>query len=172
MFRKILMMAALALGLMACEVDRVGFGPPLEEGRPDVLVPDDPEIRLVEASPHTGFGNAERLVVEDPEEWASVWATWTGTITPTPPAPEVDFEEERVVVATMGTRPTGGYRIGVSGVERRPGETVVRLFTVAPGSGCAVTLALTAPAVAVAIPASSVAVRFATTHYVEECGGG
>lgn len=172
MIRKVTVVLALALGLAGCELDRVGFGPPVGGERPDLIVPDDPDVRLLEFNANTGFGDARRLVVEDEGAWAEVWSTWTGSVAPAPQRPDVDFDEERVVVATMGGRPTGGYSIGVESVERRAGEVAVRLFTVEPGQGCYVTQAVTYPGILVAIPAGDDPVRFTTTHYVSDCDAG
>ena len=64
---------------------------------------------------------------------------------PPPEAPEIDFANEMVVVAAMGTRPSGGYAIRIDRVARRGNTVWVEVTSSAPGSGCMTTASLTAP---------------------------
>lgn len=152
----------------AC-VDPVGVAPAPPDGWSENLVPEDPAVRALAVTQHAGIAEAAALVAEDEDAWRAIWEQWVSPLSPTPEPPEVDFDSERVVVAAMGGRHTGGYAIGVDAVTQTADETVIEVFTVSPGHGCVVTQALTAPAVAVAIPASGKAVRFTTMDYVHEC---
>ena len=44
-----------------------------------------------------------------------------GRIDPLPSQPTVDFSKQYVIAAFMGERPSSGYRIEISGIEKRGG---------------------------------------------------
>lgn len=161
-------LVVLSVLLAGCGVDPLAPLPRAPDGWAENLVPDDPGVRSLAVSTYTGIEAPLEVVLEDEAAWADVWADWTRVV-PAPAPPHVDFDHERVIVAAMGGRASGGYHIGVETVAEHAQETLVEVFTVSPGEGCVVTAAITAPAVAIAIPASPKPVRFATTHYVQDC---
>lgn len=132
------------------------------------LVPDDRVEPLLEES----YGNLDeeaREVVRTPDLWADAWQRLHGGGSPVPERPTVDFERSVVVVAAMGSRPSGGYDIEVEGVHRQ-GETLyVVVRETSPGERCGVTLAMTAPTTAVRVPRVSGDVHFVEKESVHEC---
>src|SRR5689334_8917871 len=42
-------------------------------------------------------------------------------------APDIDWEKQLAVVAVLGTRPSGGYRIEVAHAETAPGQVLVTI---------------------------------------------
>ncbi len=69
-------------------------------------------------------------------------------------APAVDFGRSMVVTVFAGSRPTGGYWLRVDRVVRRGNVLIVRATEHDPGDGCATTMQLTSPFVAVRVPRS------------------
>lgn len=131
-------------------------------------------VTRVRAEPYplawnSGMEESARMVVTSAKQWAQVWsAIWRNYSTP-PAEPQVDFASERVVVAAMGTRMSGGYAIYVDSAYQHGDHVEVVIRTVSPGSRCGTTAALTEPVDAARIPASTLPVRFRERATVHEC---
>lgn len=119
---------------------------------------------------HSGATDRQRLVLDDAEEWAEIWHRITEHLTPQPPVPVVDFSTEMVVVAAMGSRPSGGYRIVIDEAGEVDGRVFVVVREISPGRGCMVTAALTAPVAVVRIPRRAAPVTFIERAEVSRCG--
>ena len=115
---------------------------------------------------NSGFEERERLVVRDPATWATVWDRLIGSQRPKPALPEVDFNRHMVLVASSGTKPSGGFTLAI---ERYEGGTAHVLFT-SPGRSCGTTAALTNPADAVLVPRTGNSVQWADRNSTHECG--
>lgn len=68
-------------------------------------------------------------------------------------AMEVDFVKEGLLVVSLGERPTGGYRVEVTGVRRLERTLILQITARRPGLNEGVTLAMTYPFAAAVIPA-------------------
>jgi len=101
-----------------------------------------------------GFYNSavdpERAVVADSLTWAAVWAQVTS---PTSALPAVDFTTYRVLVAALGERSSGGYDIRIDSIAQFERGNVAYVTTIAPGSTCGTTQALTQPLHILRVPA-------------------
>jgi len=118
---------------------------------------------------YTGIAERQRLAIDDAAEWRAFWNRVTSTTVPQPPVPEIDFASEIVIIAAMGTRPSGGYAIHIDDVSEADGRVFVKVREVSPGTNCIVTMALTAPVVAVRIPRRAGAVTFVEQTEVRNC---
>lgn len=118
---------------------------------------------------NSGYGRQTRLVVTTQAEWEAAWArTWENE-EPRPPAPAVDFTREVVLLAAMGSRPSGGFRIRVEAAAARTDHTAVRVVEMSPGGNCIVTAALTEPVDIVRLPRAALPVRWETVRAVHSC---
>ena len=92
-----------------------------EPGTP--LDADNLDVRREQAAQpfavYSGFSDSARVAVRTQSQWNEIWARVAGNATPPPEAPEIDFATEMVIVAAMGTRPTGGFAIRIDRVARR-----------------------------------------------------
>ena len=132
------------------------------------LVPDDRVEPLLEES-YGGLDERAREVVRTRRVWEDAWRTLHEGRSSTPERPEVDFGSSMVVVAAMGSRPTGGYDIEVESVHRE-GETLyVVVRETSPGEGCGVTQAFTAPTTAVRVPRVPGDVHFVEKESANDC---
>jgi len=87
-----------------------------------------------------------------------------------PSLPEVDFAQEMIVAAALGTRASGGYNVLLTrAIEDSTGVQVSVLET-SPGANCATTLALTQPIDLGRLERRDGPVRFVVTQQVERCG--
>jgi hypothetical protein len=101
--------------------------------------------------------------------WRAEWQRLNGTTTEPPRRPRVDFRRHTLVLVTTGHRPTGGYAIGVRSIRRSGRRLVVRAEERAPGSGCFVTQAHTAPYHVVRIRRTSARVSAVRRRIVRDC---
>jgi hypothetical protein len=117
---------------------------------PSVQIQPLPEAQPVRY--YSGITTQQRLVVRDAATWASTWQQIVSRIQPPPPVPMVDFASNLVIVAAMGTKPTGGYSIDVDNVRISGPDASISVTEQSPGSGCVVTQAETAPVAVVLVP--------------------
>lgn len=133
-----------------------------------VVRPDPVPIeRLTPAyrSTYSGLREYTRAVVRDSATFATLWkTTW-----PDEPVPAVDFGSHTVLLVAMGERSSGGYSIQVGEVASEGYGLRAVVRSTAPGSGCAVTLALTQPVDCVSIPVVGAAARFVEESKVTRC---
>lgn len=113
-------------------------------------------------------GEPERRIVDDQAEWATLWASLHAGLS-APPLPAVDFAREVVAFATMGTRPTGGFAVDISGTRRIGDSLEVVLIETVPAADCMLTQAESGPTVAARVPRARGAIRFMVRQKTEPC---
>ncbi len=128
-----------------------------------------PELALLPYRHTTGLAERRRVVVRDSAAWAALWPRLVGTYRPAAPLPAVDFAREMLVVASMGTRPTGGHTVTIDGALARNDTLHVTVTERSPGGRCGTTAALTAPAAIARLARRDGAVRFADSATTTEC---
>jgi hypothetical protein len=84
-------------------------------------------------------------IVNTREELAALWAQVYADMSPSPALPEVDFTRESVILATTGTRSTGGYGVEIQALEEIPEGMRLVIVASSPGPTCGTTQALTTP---------------------------
>ncbi|HUF34738.1 MAG TPA: protease complex subunit PrcB family protein [Gemmatimonadales bacterium] len=109
-------------------------------------------IRPIGSWSRSPYQARERQVIRDAGTLAEVW---TGLEAGQPPI--VDFTREVVILAAAGERPTGGHEISVRRAAIENGRLVVEVLETSPGPNCMTTMALTQPAVLLALPATPAA---------------
>lgn len=135
-----------------------------QESRTEV----EPLLRLYH-SQWPGPAGRIREVVRDSARWSKLWAqVRQGEFTVEPP-PAVDFSQNMVVVAALGTLASGGYDVVVDSVAATQSEYLVFVRTAEPGENCAVTGGLTQPVDVVRVNRSSLPVRFIEQTVVNRC---
>lgn len=118
---------------------------------------------------YSGFIQAARQVIANQQDWEAAWAQLYATHTPKPALPAVDFGSERVILAALGNRNTGGYSIHIDAIETTEDGSTVFITTVEPGSSCGTTQALTQPVHAVRVPTPPGPVRFEQRAATRNC---
>jgi hypothetical protein len=135
-----LLFIALAAGAPSCGAQLSGPGPVDPPASLARLRPEPYAFTL-----YSGLTDRERLVIRDEAAWAAVWQRiHQGTAAP-PPLPSADFTREMLVVVALGQRSSGGHSILLESAEVAGDAMVVRVRTIAPGTGCGTTMALTQP---------------------------
>ena len=117
-----------------------------------------------------GFDEPLREVVRSDEEWRALWARLATGRIPRPEAPPIDFSEQVVVVAAMGSRPTGGYAIRIDRASYAGDTLWIEVTSVSPGAGCVTTQALSAPVAAGAVERrGEISARFLDREETLDC---
>jgi hypothetical protein len=128
-----------------------------------------PELAIVPYRHTSGIETRERIVVTDSAAWASLWTRIMGSHSPRPPLPRVDFTREMIVVASMGTRSSGGFSIVFDSAYSRSDTLFLRVTERSPGPTCGTTAALTAPVALARLSRTSLPIGFAETKAVVAC---
>src|SRR5213593_2093176 len=123
---------------------RDAASPPADLGALGSRVSVDPTSVLAHEY-YSGFGNEALSVITDSATWADAWTQLYAARQPQPPLPVVDFRTERVLVAALGQRSTGGYDIQIDSVVQFKFGIVAYVRMIAPGQTCGTTTALTQP---------------------------
>ena len=101
----------------------------------------------------------ETVVARTAADWQALWQRHAQGR----PAPSVDFARNMVVGVFLGSRPSGGYQVEITGV-RTDGKTlVVQWAERRPGPGQMAAQVMTAPAHIVTVPRQDGEVRFEKT---------
>jgi hypothetical protein len=114
-------------------------------------VPKEKPWREVAKDVHSDIEEPLKRVFRNEGEWKKWWAEQFAN-SETKDAPKVDFSKETVIVATMGTKPTSGYKIDCTAITRK-GEELTAVFTMQkPRLDDMLLQVLTSPYVVIAVP--------------------
>ncbi|MGH7301983.1 MAG: protease complex subunit PrcB family protein [Candidatus Rokuibacteriota bacterium] len=100
----------------------------------------------------SGVDQPTRIVVRSQNDWAALWSRHMRTPAAPPPPPSVDFSRDMVAALFMGERPTGGYAIEVTQIERTDAGLSIRYRTTRPDPAGMYTQALTQPFHLITLP--------------------
>ena len=109
-------------------------------------------LQTIVAESHSGLVSARHEVVRDAASWSRLWAEIHEQRSPAPSLPAVDFTREMLVVAALGTRPSGGFSVAVQKVVVHGDTLDVSVLESCPARAAMVTMALTQPVHVVRLP--------------------
>ncbi len=90
---------------------------------------------------HSQIEEPRHAVVRTAAQWSALWRQHAGEGAP----PEVDFTRSMVIAVFAGTRPTAGYGVGISEIEKRDNRLVVTYREQKPAPDAIVAQVLTTP---------------------------
>lgn len=108
-------------------------------------------------------------VIRSEGEWDGMWRRITANHGPAPALPAIDFSRDMLLMAAMGTQPTGGYAITIDRVIEGPYTLDVQIVRTSPGPRCGTTAALTSPVDIVRVARSDKEVRWYPRDVVSDC---
>ena len=117
-------------------------------------------IRSLKKGAFSGIREVKQEVVKSADAWEKVWKQHNTAAGGSDKIPAVDFSKEMVIVATMGTKRTGGYTIEIVGVEPHDKTLRISLKKTSPPPDAMTIQALTAPFHFVAVPKSDLKPEF------------
>jgi len=118
--------------------------------------------------------------IQSEPEWRKLWAELEPRLprdmrqSAPHPFPRIDFTRHTLLVAALGTKPTGGFSLSVESVAENPASITVNLVALNPGKGCGdkiygLTLITTHPIVLLLIAKTSKPVQFETMQVEPAC---
>jgi len=116
-------------------------------------------METINADLMSALDRPQQVVARTQEEWTALWQQHA----PGRPVPSVDFSQRMVVAVFLGSRPSGGYRVEITGVRTENGVMVVEWTERRPDPGQAAAQVMTSPAHIVSVPRHAGEVRFEKT---------
>lgn len=113
-------------------------------------------FRVVDKGNQSGIDEPRQVVIRTADDWAKLWRVHGMDRE----RPNVDFAHDMVVGVFMGSRPTAGFAIEITGIATEGGATVVRYKQTMPARDAITAQVLTSPYVLVAIPKTPGDVKF------------
>ena len=117
-------------------------------------------IRSLKKGAFSGIREVKQEIVKSADAWEKLWKQHSTAVGQSEKIPAVDFSKEMVVVATMGTKRTGGYSIEIVGVEARDKALRISVKKSSPPPDAMTIQALTSPFHFVAVPKSNLKPEF------------
>jgi hypothetical protein len=117
----------------------------------------------------SGLPDRERIVVRDSASWIALWRGIVGSHSPVPGAPHIDFRSEMLLVASSGTRASGGHVIVIDSVLADADTLRVIVREQAPGPRCGTPAVLSTPVTLARIDRIDLPVAFTTRAIVRDC---
>ena len=115
-----------------------------------------PAVDTVARDNSSGIEDAREAVARSADEWAKLWREHAGSR----PVPRVDFATRTVVAVFLGTRPSAGYAVEITGSRVDGPDLVIQWSERRPEKGMVVAQVLTSPAHIVTVPKVAGSVRF------------
>jgi hypothetical protein len=112
----------------------------------------------------SGIEERREAVIRTPTEWAALWKQHSPGQKPT----AIDFTRSMAAGAFLGSRPSGGYTVEVTAVQREGGDLVVIYRERKPDPQMMVTQMITSPFHLVRIDRHDGPVRFRRVETVEK----
>lgn len=116
----------------------------------------DPVVATIAKGTYSGVSGAKQVVIRTQAEWTALWKSHASPQA----APAADFRKQALVAVFLGTRPTGGFSVEITGTRRNRGTLTVEYVERRPDPADIVTQAVTTPFHIVAIPRHGGPVRF------------
>ena len=114
-----------------------------------VLAMQTPAVETIVTDTMSGIDSPRQVVARNDKEWTALWQQHAG---PAKALPKVDFSKRTVVAVFLGSRPSAGYRVEVSGTRRDGKALVVTWREIPPARDSLLAQVITSPAHLVSIP--------------------
>ena len=114
-------------------------------------------MRTVDKGVMSNMDEGRQATVRSADAWSRLWMQHAGDRT----RPTVDFTKDVVVAVFMGTRPTGGFAVEITGIRQEGASLVVLYKETRPAPDGVAAQVLTSPFHIVAVPReAATAVKF------------
>lgn len=121
-----------------------------------VMHADTIPFKTVDRGGQSGIEEPRQVVVRTAADWQKLWKEHA----PERPAPTIDFTQSMVVAVFMGYRPTGGYAVEITAIDKQDSAVVVTYRERKPQPSDIVTQVITMPYHLVALNKASGEIRF------------
>ena len=118
----------------------------------------------------SGFGAPGRWIIRDDASWEELWRRlMSNEVTPKSLRPTVNFQQQMLVVAALGERPTTGSSITIVAVRSNGQTLTVETLIVTPASPCVGATEITSPVDVVSVPLGLMPIVFVERHQQKVC---
>lgn len=118
------------------------------------------------------FKTPRNLVIRNEADFRAFWRALHDNDPSPPPLPNIDFSQETVMAALLGTKPSGGYIIEIEEIiPNADAPARVRIEVTVPGGSCGVTGALTSPYHVIKVEGTGLNFTFADERVRRTCAG-
>jgi hypothetical protein len=100
-----------------------------------------------------------QVIVRTAADWETLWKSHDSA-----PAPAVDFSRAQVVGVFLGTRPTAGFSVRITGITAKGTSAVVEYVEGRPRAGAMTAQVITSPFHLVSLPRTVETVEFKKTE--------
>jgi VWFA-related protein len=114
------------------------------------------QMTTINSDMMSAIDRPEQLVARTNAEWQAVWQRHA----PGRPAPSVDLAKNMVVAVFLGSRPSGGFGVEITGIRTDGKVMVVQWAERRPAAGQVAVQVMTAPSHIVSVPRHAGEVRF------------
>ena len=115
-----------------------------------------PSVETIAMGNMSGLDEARTAVVRTEAEWSKLWTAHDAA----KPRPNVDFTKRMVAAVFLGSRPSAGFGVEVTGTRQDGKALVVEWRETRPAPGTIAAQVLTSPAHLVSIPRFDGEVKF------------
>ena len=122
-----------------------------------VLAMKTPAVETIASDAMSGIDTPRQAVARNVQQWAVLWQQHAGL---GKPAPHVDFSKRTVVAVFLGSRPSAGYRVEISGTRQEGKTLIVTWREISPARDSLVAQVLTSPSHLVSIPRFDGEIKF------------
>jgi hypothetical protein len=99
------------------------------------------KFTTIDRGQQSNIDEPRQVIVRTAAEWTALWKQHAGDH----PRPTVDFSTSTVVGVFLGSRPTGGYDVEVTGIEKDGSDLIVTWREQRPDRGAMLSQVLTMP---------------------------
>jgi len=128
----------------------------LAAAAPSMSAQEVPALRTIDRGQHSNIDSSRQIVARTQAEWIALWKAHNFDRD----VPPVDFSKEMVAAVFLGSRPTGGFEVAITGAAVRDGVLVVTYRETPPPPGAITAQVLTSPYHIVAVAKRAGEVKF------------
>jgi hypothetical protein len=99
------------------------------------------KFTTIDRGQQSNIEEARQAVARTAAEWTALWKAHAGDR----PRPAIDLTKSMVVAVFLGTRPTGGFEVEITGIEKEGSDLVVTWREHRPARGAMLSQILTMP---------------------------
>lgn len=115
------------------------------------------------------FSEKTNKIITNQNEYNATWTAAFSRFSDQPKPAKIDFENQLILLVTMGEKNSGGYTIKIDSIEENEKTIVVTILETSPGKSCITTSMMTYPYQIVGLKNSTKEVIFKTVEKSIDC---
>jgi len=128
------------------------------------------EFTLIKEGTNSGFITKKEQVITNPTDFENEWNIALANYLERNPVPNFDFNNNQIILITMGEQTSGGHTIRTDSVTFTESTITLNATASKPGNDCMTTSVMTQPFQIINIPKSNKKIEFNITEHTYNCG--